>query len=297
MSASEDLSEDEERAYELIKSEDGILQSELWKELGANSRKGSRLARSLAEKGVITREETVHEGRTTYQLQPVEDESQQSPEEDSAESAEEPAELSEAEQRAFDLIRSSGGLLQSQLWKELDASSRKGSRLARSLADKGLISREETVHDGRTTYRLVPTSEGRATASKDEDTTPDEAASEESPESEERSRELMEAGLELVRSRNGIHQSEFWKELDVNSRKGSRIASRLAEEGLIRREETTYEGQRTYFLRPAAKEIDFSLLMAGDEISPLIQADGDVDPVESNEFSQWVLQLAQEAYS
>ena len=32
------------------------------------------------------------------------------------------------------------------------------------------------------------------------------------------------AGLELIRETGGIHQSDFWKELDISSRKGSRIA-------------------------------------------------------------------------
>ncbi|MFB6296136.1 MAG: helix-turn-helix transcriptional regulator, partial [Halobacteriales archaeon] len=34
-------------------------------------------------------------------------------------------------------------------------------------------------------------------------------------------------GLELVRETGGIYQSDFWKELDVSSRKGSRIVESL----------------------------------------------------------------------
>ena len=37
------------------------------------------------------------------------------------------------------------------------------------------------------------------------------------------------AGLELIRESGGIHQSDFWKELDVSSRKGSRIVESLFE--------------------------------------------------------------------
>jgi hypothetical protein len=68
----------------------------------------------------------------------------------------------------------------------------------------------------------------------------------------------------LAYTTGGIYQSEFWKALDVSSRTGSRIATSLEEEGLIRREEATYNGQRTYRLLPATKDLDFSLLMAGD---------------------------------
>jgi DNA-binding MarR family transcriptional regulator len=100
------------------------------------------------------------------------------------------------------------------------------------------------------------------------------------------------AGLELVRETGGIHQSDFWKELDVGSRKGSRIVESLAEKGLVQREETVYEGHNTYFITPAPRDLDFSLLMAGDMLSPFI-GDEEVDP-HSDAFSQWVMNLAYE---
>jgi DNA-binding MarR family transcriptional regulator len=100
------------------------------------------------------------------------------------------------------------------------------------------------------------------------------------------------AGLELVRETGGIHQSEFWKELDVSSRKGSRIVESLFEKDLIQREETVYQGHNTYYLTPAPRDLDFSLLMAGDMLSPFI-GDEEVDP-HSDAFSQWVMNLAYE---
>ena len=98
------------------------------------------------------------------------------------------------------------------------------------------------------------------------------------------------AGLELIRETGGIHQSDFWKELDVSSRKGSRIVESIAEKGLIQREETVYEGHNTYYLTPAPRDLEFSLLMAGDLLSPFI-GDEEVDP-HSEAFSQWVMNLA-----
>ena len=98
------------------------------------------------------------------------------------------------------------------------------------------------------------------------------------------------AGLELIRESGGIHQSDFWKELDVSSRKGSRIVESLFEKGLIQREDTVYEGHNTYFLTPAARDLEFSLLMAGDQLSPFI-GDEEVDPHDDT-FSQWVMNLA-----
>jgi DNA-binding MarR family transcriptional regulator len=99
-------------------------------------------------------------------------------------------------------------------------------------------------------------------------------------------------GLELVRETGGIHQSDFWKELDVSSRTGSRIVESLVEKELIDREETVYQGHNTYLLTPTARDLEFSLLMAGDMLSPLV-GNEEIDP-QSDAFSQWVMQLAYE---
>ncbi|MFW6383884.1 MAG: helix-turn-helix transcriptional regulator [Halodesulfurarchaeum sp.] len=100
--------------------------------------------------------------------------------------------------------------------------------------------------------------------------------------------------LALVRERGAIHQSELWKELDVSSRKGSRLASKLEERGLIEREQTVHGGNRTYRLEPVVIEsdLDFSLLMAGDMLSPFV-GEENVDP-EADRFSQWIMNLVYE---
>ena len=62
------------------------------------------------------------------------------------------------EQRALQFIINTGyeGVLQSELWRKLGASSREGSRIALKLENKGLIRREREIRDGRWTYRLYP---------------------------------------------------------------------------------------------------------------------------------------------
>ena len=99
-------------------------------------------------------------------------------------------------------------------------------------------------------------------------------------------------GLQLVRETGGIHQSEFWKELDVGSRKGSRIIDKLEGRDLVEREETVYDGHNTYLVTPVRdpRDLDFSLLMAGDMLSPFV-GDEEIDP-QSDAFSQWVMSLA-----
>jgi hypothetical protein len=48
------------------------------------------------------------------------------------------------------------GVLQSDLWRKLGASSREGSRIALKLENKGLVKRERELRSGRWTYRLFP---------------------------------------------------------------------------------------------------------------------------------------------
>jgi len=62
------------------------------------------------------------------------------------------------EQKALQIITNAGndGLLQSELWRKLGASSREGSRIALKLESKGLVRREKELCDGRWTYRLYP---------------------------------------------------------------------------------------------------------------------------------------------
>ena len=62
------------------------------------------------------------------------------------------------EYKALQFIVTTGnnGVLQSELWRKLDASSREGSRISLKLEKKGLIRRERELCDGRWTYRLYP---------------------------------------------------------------------------------------------------------------------------------------------
>ncbi len=61
--------ETEDDALEVIRSHpDGVLQSELWKELGVDSRKCSRLVKKLLDDGHVERIEYRKEGIKTYVL-------------------------------------------------------------------------------------------------------------------------------------------------------------------------------------------------------------------------------------
>ncbi|WP_259517155.1 MarR family transcriptional regulator [Halanaeroarchaeum sp. HSR-CO] len=103
-------------------------------------------------------------------------------------------------------------------------------------------------------------------------------------------------GLELVREAGSMYQSEFWKALDVSSRKGSRIATSLEEAGLVEREKAVYEGNTTYELKPVIRDrdLDYMLLMAGEMLSPFV-GEEEMDP-QSDAFSQWIMNLVYEEH-
>jgi len=48
------------------------------------------------------------------------------------------------------------GILQSELWKRLNLTSRDGSRIATRLEKRKLIKRERVLEGGRWTYKLIP---------------------------------------------------------------------------------------------------------------------------------------------
>jgi predicted DNA-binding transcriptional regulator len=61
------------KVYKLVVEHggEGVLQSELWKELVLTSRDGSRLAIRLERRGMIRREKVLDGGRWTYKLTPL----------------------------------------------------------------------------------------------------------------------------------------------------------------------------------------------------------------------------------
>lgn len=61
------------KVYKLVVEHgaDGVLQSEVWKDLTLTSRDGSRLAIRLERRGMIRREKVLDGGRWTYKLTPL----------------------------------------------------------------------------------------------------------------------------------------------------------------------------------------------------------------------------------
>jgi len=76
---------------------------------------------------------------------------------------------------------------------------------------------------------------------------------------------MEEEAYELIKraGEKGVLQSELWKILKTNSREGSRIATKLENKGLIRRERVLYKGRWTFKLIPVkteTKEVQWTTL-------------------------------------
>lgn len=63
----------EKKVYEAIleAGDTGIMQRDLWKKVGVDSRMGMRILRRLERQGLITREEIVYKGRRSYLVRAV----------------------------------------------------------------------------------------------------------------------------------------------------------------------------------------------------------------------------------
>ncbi|MGC8567367.1 MAG: helix-turn-helix transcriptional regulator [Caldisphaera sp.] len=73
--------------------------------------------------------------------------------------------------------------------------------------------------------------------------------------------ENEKAALDLIKGyKEGVLQSELWKMMGLDSREGSRLVLRLSKKGLIKREQVTVNGRRTYRLFVAEKPIESKIL-------------------------------------
>ena len=67
-------------------------------------------------------------------------------------------EFAELTGRVYEIVIEHGkeGILQSELWKKLDLTSREGSRLAIKLEKRRIVERIKLLEGGRWTYKLIP---------------------------------------------------------------------------------------------------------------------------------------------
>ncbi|NLX49660.1 MAG: Lrp/AsnC family transcriptional regulator [Methanospirillum sp.] len=99
--------------------------------------------------------------------------------------------------------------------------------------------------------------------------------------------------FEVIRShRRGVLQSELRKMLDVDSRKCSRLVTKLIEDGRVERSDYRKDGVKTFLLRASRAPADPSLLLAGTELIPCVVCEHECVVEECPLLMDWMYQLA-----
>ena len=108
--------------------------------------------------------------------------------------------------------------------------------------------------------------------------------------------ELEEEAYDIIKKHTeGVFQNVIWKELQIDSRKCSRIIKKLLDKDLIIREVGVSNGARTYLLR-AKEEIKekYDLLLAGELFSACTGCTCDCEPEYCGRLSEWIGKLMEE---
>ena len=93
--------------------------------------------------------------------------------------------------------------------------------------------------------------------------------------------------------KDGILQSALWKELEITSRDGSRLAVRLEKQSLIKREKILEKGRWTYKLLPVKLPIDIESIDKAPclmcPVEHMCSEDGSYSPNNCNLIQGWLL--------
>ncbi len=106
---------------------------------------------------------------------------------------------------------------------------------------------------------------------------------------------MYEEALEYIKScEDGVLQSDLWKCLDIDSRKCSRIVSKLLKGDLITREPESADGVRTYRLRYVGTPSSsgrFGQLLTGEMFEPCAGCINECVPEHCPELSEWIFAI------
>ena len=97
----------------------------------------------------------------------------------------------------------------------------------------------------------------------------------------------------ISNGKDGILQSELWKELDLTSRDGSRVAIRLEKKALIRREKMLENGRWTYKLFAVKLPVDTASIERAPcltcPVEHMCSLDGSYSPTSCNFLEDWLV--------
>lgn len=107
-----------------------------------------------------------------------------------------------------------------------------------------------------------------------------------------------EEALEYIKTHpEGALQSDLWKELEIDSRKCSRIVAKLLKDNLITREVESVDGIRTYRLFCSEKSHSkrFDPLLVLDAFEPCAGCIEECIPEHCANLSEWIFSIVMSA--
>ena len=116
---------------------------------------------------------------------------------------------------------------------------------------------------------------------------------------------IEDKALEQIKSHpNGVLQSDLWKELGIDSRKCSRIISKLEADNKIKRTWETVKGTRTYRISYLAqkkeapkKAYSFDMILAEGNVAPCVGCTYECEPDYCPDLGNWIELLAKDEIS
>ena len=103
----------------------------------------------------------------------------------------------------------------------------------------------------------------------------------------------------ISNGKDGILQSELWKELDLTSRDGSRVAIRLERRSLIRREKMLENGRWTYKLFAVKLPVNTATIERAPcltcPVEHMCSLEGSYSPTSCNYLENWLVESFNDA--
>lgn len=105
--------------------------------------------------------------------------------------------------------------------------------------------------------------------------------------------ELEQKTIQVINeSDEAIYQNELHERINCSSGHASKIARKLVDEELINRKKGDNNKYILYSCKKDPEDLDFSLLMAGNMLSPFV-GEEEVD-IQSERFTKWLMNLVNE---
>lgn len=107
--------------------------------------------------------------------------------------------------------------------------------------------------------------------------------------------ELVKRAIEFLSSRDGVAtQSELWKELGLDSKRGSRLAIALEKMGVVARERVLKNGHWTLLLRVINNDVDLDIIIRAPCLTckdeKFCGRSAEITPERCKKLERWIIE-------